>query len=157
MLSVTTERFVGNAISSQNFSKHHFASRSGCLARARCQASVRMELSVTRSHTFLALRKDTGDVDWQSEGLGATSWSSPRLITVAGQPQLICSASVTSLVLIRTVETFVMSFLEISEITLPARPFPWEMDCSLSVHQMDRGEQSKAVKLQSRRFDQSRT
>ncbi len=42
---------------------------------------------------ILALRKDTGDVDWQSEGLGATSWSSPRLITVAGQPQLICSAS----------------------------------------------------------------
>ncbi|MFM9062549.1 MAG: PQQ-binding-like beta-propeller repeat protein [Pirellula sp.] len=41
----------------------------------------------------LALNKASGDVVWKSAGVGATSWSSPRLLTVAGKPQLLCSSS----------------------------------------------------------------
>lgn len=41
----------------------------------------------------LALKKNSGDVVWNTKGVGATSWSSPRLLTVAGKPQLLCSAS----------------------------------------------------------------
>lgn len=42
---------------------------------------------------ILALKKATGDVVWNSPGVGATSWSSPRILTVAGKQQLLCSAS----------------------------------------------------------------
>lgn len=41
----------------------------------------------------LALNKGTGDVVWNTTGVGSTSWSSPRLLTVAGKQQLLCSAS----------------------------------------------------------------
>jgi outer membrane protein assembly factor BamB len=41
----------------------------------------------------VALRKDSGETVWKAPGVGATSWSSPRLITVDGHPQLVCSAS----------------------------------------------------------------
>jgi outer membrane protein assembly factor BamB len=41
----------------------------------------------------LAIEKKSGKTIWKSPGVGATSWSSPRLIPVAGKPQLICSAS----------------------------------------------------------------
>ena len=41
----------------------------------------------------LALRKDSGETVWKAPGVGATSWSSPRLITVDGKPQLVCSSS----------------------------------------------------------------
>jgi len=41
----------------------------------------------------LALSKSTGDVIWKSPGVGATSWSSPRILTVEGKPQLLCSSS----------------------------------------------------------------
>lgn len=42
---------------------------------------------------ILALDKTSGDVVWNTQGVGATSWSSPRLLNVAGKPQLLCSAS----------------------------------------------------------------
>lgn len=42
---------------------------------------------------ILALKKATGEVVWNSPGVGATSWSSPRILTVAGKQQLVCSAS----------------------------------------------------------------
>lgn len=42
---------------------------------------------------ILALNKNTGDVVWNAQGVGATSWSSPRLLNVAGKQQLLCSAS----------------------------------------------------------------
>jgi outer membrane protein assembly factor BamB len=35
----------------------------------------------------------TGDVIWKSEGVGATSWGSPRLVPVAEGQHLVCSAS----------------------------------------------------------------
>lgn len=41
----------------------------------------------------LALHKESGEVFWKTDGVGATSWSSPRLITVGGESQLVCSAS----------------------------------------------------------------
>ncbi len=41
----------------------------------------------------LAIEKSSGNVLWKADGAGATSWSSPRLISVAGKPQLVCSAS----------------------------------------------------------------
>jgi outer membrane protein assembly factor BamB len=41
----------------------------------------------------LAIEKKTGKTVWKAPGVGATSWSSPRLISVAGKPQLVCSAS----------------------------------------------------------------
>jgi outer membrane protein assembly factor BamB len=41
----------------------------------------------------LALDKKSGDLVWKSPGVGATSWSSPRLLKVDGKPQLICSSS----------------------------------------------------------------
>ncbi|MFM8174626.1 MAG: PQQ-binding-like beta-propeller repeat protein [Pirellulaceae bacterium] len=41
----------------------------------------------------LAIEKKSGKTIWKSPGVGATSWSSPRLISVAGKPQLVCSAS----------------------------------------------------------------
>lgn len=42
---------------------------------------------------LLALSKTSGEMIWKSAGVGATSWSSPRLISVAGKPQLVCSSS----------------------------------------------------------------
>ena len=42
---------------------------------------------------ILSLNKSTGEVTWKADGVGATSWSSPRLISVAGKPQLVCSSS----------------------------------------------------------------
>lgn len=42
---------------------------------------------------LVALSKSTGDLVWKSPGVGATSWSSPRLLDVAGKPQLVCSSS----------------------------------------------------------------
>ena len=41
----------------------------------------------------LALNKKDGRTNWKSEGVGATSWSSPRLIPVGDQTHLVCSAS----------------------------------------------------------------
>lgn len=41
----------------------------------------------------MALSKATGDLVWKSPGVGSTSWSSPRLLQVAGKPQLLCSSS----------------------------------------------------------------
>lgn len=41
----------------------------------------------------IALRKDSGELLWKTDGVGATSWSSPRLITVGGNAHLVCSAS----------------------------------------------------------------
>ncbi|MFN9592914.1 MAG: PQQ-binding-like beta-propeller repeat protein [Pirellulaceae bacterium] len=41
----------------------------------------------------LAIEKKTGKTLWKASGVGSTSWSSPRLISVAGKPQLVCSAS----------------------------------------------------------------
>jgi len=42
---------------------------------------------------LVALDKKGGKTVWKAPGLGATSWSSPRLIPTADGPQLICSAS----------------------------------------------------------------
>lgn len=41
----------------------------------------------------LALSKSSGELVWKSPGVGATSWSSPRLLMVAGKSQLLCSSS----------------------------------------------------------------
>ncbi|PQO27327.1 serine/threonine protein kinase [Blastopirellula marina] len=40
-----------------------------------------------------ALNKETGETVWKVEGLGKTSWSTPRLIPVGDTTQLVCSAS----------------------------------------------------------------
>lgn len=40
-----------------------------------------------------ALNKKTGETAWKVAGLGTTSWSSPRLISVGDSTQLVCSAS----------------------------------------------------------------
>ena len=40
-----------------------------------------------------ALSKQTGETVWKVDGLGATSWSSPRLVPVDGGMHLVCSAS----------------------------------------------------------------
>ncbi|MEL6107302.1 MAG: PQQ-binding-like beta-propeller repeat protein [Planctomycetota bacterium] len=42
---------------------------------------------------LLALDPQSGDEIWKSPGVGATSWGSPRLISVAGGKHLVCSAS----------------------------------------------------------------
>lgn len=42
---------------------------------------------------LIALEKATGKTVWKVDGLGATSWSSPRLISVEGEQHLVCSAS----------------------------------------------------------------
>ncbi|PHQ36771.1 serine/threonine protein kinase [Rhodopirellula bahusiensis] len=41
----------------------------------------------------LAVDPTTGETIWKVDGLGATSWGSPRLIPVDGGEQLVCSAS----------------------------------------------------------------
>ena len=43
----------------------------------------------------LAIDKHSGEVIWKSAGVGATSWASPRLVSVAGDDHLVCSASGT--------------------------------------------------------------
>jgi len=40
-----------------------------------------------------ALNKSTGETAWKVEGLGTTSWSTPRLIPVQDTMHLVCSAS----------------------------------------------------------------
>ncbi|MEN1678635.1 MAG: PQQ-binding-like beta-propeller repeat protein [Planctomycetota bacterium] len=40
----------------------------------------------------LALNKKSGAVEWKSDGVGATSWSSPRLISVGESNHLVLSA-----------------------------------------------------------------
>jgi outer membrane protein assembly factor BamB len=47
----------------------------------------------TESPYVLAIDPMTGDVIWKSEGVGATSWGSPRLVPVAEGQHLVCSAS----------------------------------------------------------------
>lgn len=42
---------------------------------------------------LLALDKKSGNEVWKVAGVGATSWSSPRLLAVGDQQHLICSAS----------------------------------------------------------------
>lgn len=42
---------------------------------------------------LIALDKQTGEIVWKVAGLGTTTWSSPRLMNVAGSQQLVCSAS----------------------------------------------------------------
>lgn len=42
---------------------------------------------------ILAIDPATGTNVWKSEGVGSTSWGSPRLIDVDGGQQLVCSAS----------------------------------------------------------------
>ncbi|MBM81902.1 MAG: serine/threonine protein kinase, partial [Planctomycetaceae bacterium] len=41
---------------------------------------------------ILALNKKTGETIWKSDGLGATTWSSPRLIPTKDGRHLVCSA-----------------------------------------------------------------
>lgn len=40
-----------------------------------------------------ALNKSTGETVWKVEGLGSTSWSTPRLVPVGNTLHLVCSAS----------------------------------------------------------------
>jgi outer membrane protein assembly factor BamB len=47
----------------------------------------------TENPYLLALDKRSGDEFWKAPGVGATSWSSPRLIPVGDQQHLVCSAS----------------------------------------------------------------
>lgn len=42
---------------------------------------------------LVALSKATGETVWKSAGLGATTWSSPRLVPTADGHHLVCSAS----------------------------------------------------------------
>jgi outer membrane protein assembly factor BamB len=42
---------------------------------------------------ILSVDKKSGDTKWKVAGLGATTWGSPRLITVGQQQHLVCSAS----------------------------------------------------------------
>ncbi len=41
---------------------------------------------------IVSLNKQTGETEWKSAGMGATSWASPRLVPVAGGPHLVLSA-----------------------------------------------------------------
>ncbi|QEG24301.1 outer membrane protein assembly factor BamB family protein [Mariniblastus fucicola] len=40
----------------------------------------------------MSIKKNNGETAWKKPGLGNTSWSSPRLMTVDGKPQLILSS-----------------------------------------------------------------
>ncbi|MCA9105399.1 MAG: PQQ-like beta-propeller repeat protein [Planctomycetales bacterium] len=42
---------------------------------------------------LLCINKGSGETVWKVDGLGATTWGSPRLVQVAGGEQLVCSAS----------------------------------------------------------------
>lgn len=59
------------------------------------QAADRVFVWVERGEApyLLALDKKTGKTIWKSEGLGATTWSTPRLIPTAHGSHLVCSAS----------------------------------------------------------------
>src|SRR5690606_36560747 len=41
---------------------------------------------------LIAMSKETGETLWKVDGLGATTWSSPRLVPVSGGVHLVCSA-----------------------------------------------------------------
>jgi outer membrane protein assembly factor BamB len=47
----------------------------------------------TEKPYVLALRKSDGSETWKVDGLGSTSWGSPRLIAVGGTEHLVLSAS----------------------------------------------------------------
>ncbi len=66
------------------------------LASSVEQNADRLFVWIERSDNpyVLALDKDTGETIWKTVGAGATTWSSPRLVTVQGGKQhLVCSAS----------------------------------------------------------------
>jgi outer membrane protein assembly factor BamB len=50
-------------------------------------------LERTEQPYLLAVDKETGKSIWKVEGMGATSWSSPRLVAVGDGAHLVCSAS----------------------------------------------------------------
>ena len=67
-------------------------------ARHGLSASVEQDdekayLWVERSEQpyVLAVNKATGDTDWKVEGLGTTSWASPRLVPVSRTDIIWCS------------------------------------------------------------------
>lgn len=70
------------------------ASRHG-LASSLEQDDAHVFVWVERSEEpyLAALSKKDGSTVWKREGLGSTSWSSPRLIEVEGGKHLVCSAS----------------------------------------------------------------
>jgi outer membrane protein assembly factor BamB len=47
----------------------------------------------TEQPYLLAIKKTSGETAWKADGLGATSWSSPRLVPVGDGFHLVCSAS----------------------------------------------------------------
>lgn len=55
--------------------------------------SVFVWVERTADPYVLRLKKSNGDVLWKSAGLGVTSWSSPRLISVGKTSQLVLSGS----------------------------------------------------------------
>ncbi len=59
------------------------------------QDDERLFVWVERSeHPYvLAIAKESGEVMWKVDGVGKTSWASPRLIDVDGGKHLVCSAS----------------------------------------------------------------
>ena len=59
------------------------------------QDEKRVYVWVERSEQpyVLAINKTSGDVIWKSDGVGQTSWASPRLVPVDGGQHLVCSAS----------------------------------------------------------------
>lgn len=65
------------------------------LAASVEQSTDRLFVWVEREEKpyVLALNKTDGEIVWNSPGVGATSWSSPRVLPVAGKQQLLCSAS----------------------------------------------------------------
>lgn len=69
------------------------------LAASLEQDGERVFVWVERSESpyLLALDKSSGESIWKVDGAGATSWASPRLVTVEGRTHLVCSASGTIL------------------------------------------------------------
>ncbi len=65
------------------------------LAASPEQDAERVFVWIERSEDpyILALDKKTGKTAWKVAGLGATTWSSPRLMDIEGQQQLVCSCS----------------------------------------------------------------
>lgn len=65
------------------------------LAASLEQSTDRLFVWVEREEKpyVLALNKTDGEIVWNSPGVGSTSWSSPRVLTVSGNQQLLCSAS----------------------------------------------------------------
>ncbi len=64
------------------------------LASSVEQDDERVYLWIERQENpyVVCLAKESGDVIWKTEGLGATSWSSPRLVAVDEGHHLVCSA-----------------------------------------------------------------